>query len=101
MIPLDAGAGQVAAWLRRAGDDLALVVANLGEQALERVALSSAEGALTPGSYEATMLLGEAAAPSMAVGDDGRVSGYVPLPTLAPLRAYVLRMSRAGAPPGA
>lgn len=96
-VALDAGTDGVAAWLRRAGDAVALVVANLGEEAAPGVALASPAGALAPGRYEAEMLdAGGApvpdAIPALAVGADGRMVGFAPLGELAPLTAYVLRL---------
>lgn len=95
-LALEAGTDGVAAWLRRAGDAVVMVVANLTGEALAGVALSSGEGALAPGRYEAEVLdAGGApvpgAVPPLAVGANGRISAYAPLAELAPLTAYVLR----------
>jgi glycosidase len=96
MVPLDAGSDRVVAYLRRAEDDVVLVVANLSDAEAPDVAIASSEAVLPPASYAATLLLGEGAPARLSVGADGRVRGYAPLPTLAPRQAYVVRLSRGG-----
>jgi glycosidase len=93
LISLDAGTPAVAAYLRRDGDHVALVVTNLGTTSLSGVALSSDERVLPPGRYMPDVLLGEQSAASLEVGADGRLHGYVPLSELAPLHAYVFHVS--------
>jgi glycosidase len=89
LVALDAGTEAVAAYLRRTGDEAALVVANLTESPLPSVALSSAADVLPSGSYTLDVLIGEREAAPLQIGSDGRVQGYVPLASLAPLQAYV------------
>jgi hypothetical protein len=72
-----------------------LVVVNLGTTPLAGVTIASDAGALPAGSYRATDLLGGATAATLPVSPDGRVSGYVALPTLAPMQTYVLELVRA------
>ena len=93
LIPLDAGTVAVAAYVRRHEDNVVLVVANLGTSSLSRVALSSDVPVLTPGRYEPEVLHGEMSGAPLAVGADGRIRTYVPLPELAPLGAYVLQVA--------
>ena len=93
LIPLEAGTGAVAAYLRRSGDEVALVVANLGTASLAGVALSSKEEVLPRGRYEPETLFGEGEAATLEVGRDGRMERYVPLPLLEPLRVYVFQVS--------
>jgi glycosidase len=93
LIPLDAGTEAVTAYVRRHGNDVALVVANLGTQPLEGVALSSDTGVLPPGRSTPRALLGEQAAAPLDAGADGRMRDYEPLPSLAPLQAYVFDIS--------
>jgi glycosidase len=93
LIPLDAGTAAVAAYLRRSGDDVVLVVANLGTASLAGVALSSDADVLPPGRYESETLFGVGDAAPPEVGGDGRLDAYVPLSLLEPLRAYVFRVS--------
>ncbi len=86
---LDAGAEAVVAYLRSKGARTALVVANLGTAPLRGVTLSSHSRVLPPGQFTPQTLLGGQAAAPLRIGADGRIRGYVPLPTLAPLQAYV------------
>ena len=91
-VPLTAGPG-LAAYLRRDGDRAVLVVANLRTTASD-VALSSGNGALAPGSYDVAGLLGGGSGAPLTVDGQGRVSGYAPLGTLAPLTARLFELSR-------
>jgi alpha-amylase len=93
LVPLTASSGAVAAFARREGDRAVLVVANLGTTPLSDVTLSSEAGALPRGDYLPGDLLGGPSARPLSVGADGRVQGYVPLRTLAPLEIHVLDLS--------
>jgi glycosidase len=96
MVPLEVDREGVLAYVRRAGDDVALVVANLGEATLTGVALSSDSGALSAGRYLPEPLVGDAPGAPLEVGADGAVRAWVPVPALAPRQARVFRMVRAG-----
>lgn len=89
LIALEARSEAVVAYLRRKGDRVALVVANLGTTPLKGVALSSDGRVLPAGRYTPRALLGRQAAASLRIGADGRMRAYVPVRTLAPLQAYV------------
>jgi alpha-amylase len=89
LVPLTTANEAVTAYLRRDGDHAVLVVANLGKVPLNGIALESDEGALAPGRYAATPLLGGPAAPQLSVSSDGRVRGYVAVRTLAPVSSYL------------
>jgi len=93
LIPLDAGTQQVAAYLRRQGEHTALVIANLGSTPLSGVALLSAADALPPGRYVPVALMDDHPAAPLAIGEDGRMRGYQPLSSLAPLQVYVFDIS--------
>jgi glycosidase len=93
LVALEAGTDAVAAYLRREGDQVALVVANLGTTPLTGVALSSAAGALPPGRYTPRSLIGGQAAASLLSEAGGRIRGYEPLPSLDPLSAYIFQVS--------
>ncbi|HEX8904324.1 MAG TPA: alpha-amylase family glycosyl hydrolase [Longimicrobiaceae bacterium] len=92
LVPLTAASPQVAAYLRREGSRSVLVVANLGATPASGVALSSEGGALPAGRYLPRSLLGGAAGALLRVAADGRVTGYVPAPMLAPLEVRVLEL---------
>ena len=92
-VPLAATDGAVAAYLRRDGDSVALVVANLGAAPLDRVALSSAGRVLPARRYTPIMLLGAAVPAPLRVGSDGRIRGYVPFARLAPMEAYIVDLT--------
>jgi alpha-amylase len=82
LVPLSATSAQVAAYLRRTvgGDHAVLVVANLGAAAASGVSIGSAAGVLPPGRYTPRNLLGGPGGPTLRVGRDGRIRGYVPVP---------------------
>jgi glycosidase len=94
LVPLDASGGGVAAYVRRAGASMVLVVANLTSAAADGVTLSSQAGALPPGQYMLRSLLDGMSAARLTVSPDGGVRGYAPLASLAPLEGYVFDMKR-------
>ena len=94
LVPLDATQASVAAYLRREGERIVLVVANLSALPVSGVALTSSNGALPPGGYVAKRLLQPGAANVVTIAADGRLRGYVPVPTLAPLESWILELSR-------
>ena len=89
LVPLVASNDAVAAYVRREGDRVVLVVANLGAAPLTDVSLASEPGALPRGSWALRNLLGGADAPPLTIGGDGRLTGYSPLYTLAPMEGYL------------
>ncbi|HEX9692599.1 MAG TPA: alpha-amylase family glycosyl hydrolase [Gemmatimonadales bacterium] len=93
MIPLDANMTGVAAFLRRYGTNVVMVVANLGTAPLSSPALSSRNGALPAGRHVLDALWGGHRAAPMDIGADGRLENYVPLSSLAPLRTYIFQVS--------
>ena len=100
LVPLTASHDAVAAYLRRDGDRVVLVVANLGAVPLRGVSLASAAGALPVGGWTPRTLFGGASAAPLRIGPTGRIAGYVPLRTLAPLEGYLFELTpgqRAGA----
>lgn len=94
LVPLTASHGSVAAWLRREGADVVLVVANLGDTLLTEVRLDSDPLALASGRYRASDLLGGRAAAPLRVNAAGAVRGYVPRAMLAPRELYVFSLRR-------
>ncbi|AHG91665.1 alpha amylase catalytic region [Gemmatirosa kalamazoonensis] len=95
LAPLVASDDAVAAYVRRAGDRVVLVVANLDSTARRGVTLSAATGTLPPGRWAVRALLGNGPAAPLVVRADGSVQGYVPLDTLAPRAGVVLELVRA------
>jgi glycosidase/S-formylglutathione hydrolase FrmB len=89
LVALDAESEAVTAYLRRTDHRVALVVANLGTESLTSVTLSSQAGVLPAGRYVPEDLLGDQTAAQLAIRADGRLRGYVPLPSLAPHTAHV------------
>jgi alpha-amylase len=94
LVPLMTSNEAVAAYLRREGERVVLVVANLGATAVAEVAISSAEGVLPAGQYTPASLLGGPTAARLLVGSHGRVRGYVPVRVLAGREVCVFEISR-------
>jgi glycosidase len=92
LVPLTASSAAVAAYVRRAGERVVLVVANLGATPLVDVVLSSAEGVLPAGRYTPKSLLDAPRAASLRVGQDGRIKGYVPVRSLGPMQSYLFEV---------
>jgi len=90
LVPLSASSPQVATYVRRAGDHVVLVVANLGAAPASGVSISSGEGALPPGRYTARNLLGGPNGRTLQVHADGRIREYVPVATIGPRESLVL-----------
>ena len=90
LVPLSASSPQVAIYVRRAGDHVVLVVANLGAAPASGVSISSGEGVLPPGRYTARNLLGGPNGRTLQVHADGRIREYVPVATIGPRESLVL-----------
>jgi hypothetical protein len=82
--------------VRRDGDRVVLVVANLGPAAARGVTLGASAGTLPAGRWTVHDALGGAAGAPLAVAADGALAGYSPLGTLAPLTGYVFELLPAG-----
>src|SRR5438105_108546 len=94
LVPLRASVDGVAAYARRAGNRVVIVVANLTSAAVNDVTLRSDVGALPVGRFTARSLLDGSRAAPLRVGVDGQLSGYVPLAILGPLQGYLLELVR-------
>jgi glycosidase len=92
LISLDASSDSVSAYLRRAGDRVVLVVANLSATALSDVKLSSTVRVLDGGRYATRNLLGGRATRALNLGEDGLIRDYVPVQTLARKESLVLNL---------
>ncbi|CAN5274106.1 alpha-amylase family glycosyl hydrolase [soil metagenome] len=93
LIPLQASTDAVAAWVRRDGSRMVLVVANLGTTPLSNVAISSAVGGLSAGVFAMKELLGGAAGAEVTIERGGNLRDYVPLSTLAPMQTYIFQLT--------
>jgi alpha-amylase len=94
LLPLEASAAGVAAYARRMGDRVVLVVVNLTSASLSNVTLASDAGALPAGRWTVRSALDGRPVASVRIGADGRLGGYAPLASLAPLQGYVLELTR-------
>jgi glycosidase len=94
LVPLAVSSGAVAAYLRRSGDHVVLVVVNVGTAGVFNVSLTSAERVLPAGEYSAASLLANAPARRVSIGPDGRLRGYVPFDTIGPLDSRILALTR-------
>ena len=92
LVALRPSAEGVIAYLRRASDEMMLVVANLGDRPVSGVVLSAPGSVLPPGRYAGTDLLDESAAPVLYVAADGRLRGYPPAAVLGPREARVIAL---------
>lgn len=95
LVPLTATSDAAAAYLRRSGDRVVLVIANLGTMPLSGVTVSSPDRVVPAGRYTLVGLLGGPAGQSLRVGDNGRIQSYRPLPSIGPLEIHVLELARA------
>jgi glycosidase len=93
LVPLTTNDDRVAAYVRREGNQAVMVIANLGASGARGVTLASVRPALPPGSYSAARLIGTGETERLTVDADGRIRGYVPFATLAPLEAIILELS--------
>ena len=92
LVPMDDAPRGVYAVLRQGVDETLLVLANLGDEAVDGASLTLASGPLC-GRPTAEVLFGAAdvAAPSVTAG--GGFDGYVPVTHLEPRQAVVVRLS--------
>jgi glycosidase len=95
LVPLTASSDAVLAYLRREGARSVMVVVNLGTKPLTNMTLSTSTGTLPAGRFTARALYGGLAGAALTIDSDGHMSGYAPLPTLAPMRTYVFELTRA------
>ncbi len=84
----------VAAFVRAAGGDVVLVMLNFGKQPAQNVGLSLEQSNLAAGAYQLNPLLEHAAGASLTVAEGGKLSDYVPLPTLEPQTGYIFKLTR-------
>lgn len=93
LTPLAAGSDAIAAYLRRAGDRVVIVVSNLGPTALSNIRISSPLPVLPPGRYALTPLLDVNGAGELSVGSDGRIRA-LGIPELPSMTSRVFELER-------
>ena len=93
LVPLSSSNSGVIAYLRRTDDRTVLVVANLGDAWHDGLILFSPSPVLPAGRYAAKRLLGPSSPLSLRVGADGRISGYMPIGSIAPMETYVFELT--------
>ena len=94
LVPLRASDDGVAAYARRTGDRVVIVVANLTSTPLRGVGISGDGGTLPTGTWRVRDLLSGAMVAPVEIGADGRLRDYEPLRELPPLEGYVLELQR-------
>jgi glycosidase len=95
LVPLMASSEAVAAYLRRSGNRVVLVVANLGATPIAGVTVTSPDRAVPAGRYAPASLLGGPGGRPLRVAGNGRIQGYAPLATLGAMEIHVLDLARA------
>jgi alpha-amylase len=93
LVPLVASNDAVAAYLRREGERVVLVVANLGGTPVADVAISSEGRVLPAGRYTAASLLGGPPPAQLLVGSHGRIGNYVAIRALGGREVSVFEIS--------
>ena len=93
-LPLQSSDPAIAAYLRRDGSHVVLVVANLANAPRTGVTITSGDTALPVARYSARDLLGGTAGAALDVGVGGRLSAYAPLGALSPHQTYVFELTR-------
>lgn len=92
LVPLTTRDSAVVAFLRRDGERLFLVMANLGDRPAINAAISTQSDVLPRRQWRASMLLGSGA-PRRTTTANGALTSFVPLARLAPTSAYVLELT--------
>jgi alpha-amylase len=95
LIPLQASSESAATYLRRDGDRVVLVVANLSPTPLTGVNLTSSDAILGAGQYAARTMLGGQPAAQLRVTSDRRIRSYVPVRSLVPFESVVIELTPA------
>ena len=89
LIPLTTNNDAVAAYLRREGNRVVLVIANLGSTPANAVVLSSDVGAVPAGRWRIRNLLDGSSGASLSVSSNGRIEAWMPLTVLAPREGWL------------
>jgi alpha-amylase len=89
LVPVDASTDAVAAYLRRDGARVVLVLHNLGTGAQNGVRVALPPHAVLAGRYSLRSLTRGPVGAPLDVGADGSAAGWVPLQVLAPMQTYL------------
>lgn len=93
--PLTANGASVAAYIRRSGEDMVLVVINFDKIPTPPFTLSSGESDLPAGTYQVTALFGTPPAPPVPLTiADGRIVEYQPGIEIPAQTGYIFRLER-------
>jgi glycosidase len=95
MIALETNSPAVVAFVRRIQEQVVLVVANLGSDALANVRIRAESGAIPAGEYVPEALFGGDTAAAFQVEPDGSIRGYFPFEVLGPKSAHLFALRRA------
>jgi glycosidase len=85
---------EVFAMLRVSKEEAALIVVNLGKDAVSDYALSVAKSNVPPGEYRAVPMLGDAEPSTLTINAQGGFEKYQPSPTLPAQSYLVLQMQK-------
>jgi len=85
---------EVFAALRVSKDEAALIVVNLGKDAVSDYGLTVAASTMKPGDYRVVSMLGSEATANLTINAQGGFDKYQPLPTLPPQSYLVLQVQK-------
>ena len=91
-VPLAASEPNAMAYLRQDDDESVLVLANLGDKPLRGVTLSSDGPAFRAGRVAAESLYGGTRPAALRIGREGSVRRWIPISTLGPREAHIIRI---------
>ncbi|MCL7982747.1 MAG: alpha-amylase family glycosyl hydrolase [marine benthic group bacterium] len=94
MIALETNSPAVVAFVRRSQEQVALIVSNLGTDALANVRIEGESGAVPGGEHRLLSMVGNAEAAALEAEADGSIRGYVPLDIVGPQATYVFLLER-------
>lgn len=96
LIPLTTANDAIAAYLRREGDRVVLVISNLGPTTLANIRVSSADSVLREGRFVPTTLLGNPSTARLRVRRDGRIRDFSVLPRIPAKTSHIFELEFKG-----
>jgi glycosidase len=93
-VEVQTGNSEVFAMLRVSQDEAALIVVNLGQDAVSDYGLTVAQSNLLPGEYRAVPMLGQADPSALTVNAQGGFEKFQPRPALPPQSYLVLQVQK-------